>query len=91
MSHTKKDINDLYQKLRQYRGSLKEVATRSGKSYEWVRIVLLGKWHDTHVVRVATMVLKKRYDAERKVVSEVSQLINNCDIQEMRNVLNPAD
>lgn len=90
MSDTKKETNDLYQKLRQYRGSIAEVCKKSNRSREWVSNVLAGKYPDANVIIIATSVLKKRYEEERKAMEEVTQILNDCDVTRMRSVLNAA-
>ena len=91
MSNKVTETSDLHQKLRQYRGSINEVATKAGCSTEWVRNVLRGKYVDSNVVKVAASVLKKRYEDEQKIMAEMSDLINACDVTKIRSALQPVE
>lgn len=51
-------INTLYTELRKHRGSMLQVCKHSGRTREWVRWVLQGKYNDDDVILSATEVLK---------------------------------
>lgn len=50
-------IQDLRQKLKEHRGSIKRVAERSGMHIQSVREVLTGRWHNQNIVFAATEIL----------------------------------
>jgi hypothetical protein len=84
MHNTKKDINELYQRLRQYRGSMGEIASRTGRSREWVRRVLTSEWIDLELIRVATAVLRERYDEEVAIRASMESTVTECDTSALR-------
>jgi hypothetical protein len=86
MSETKKETNDLLQRLRQFRGSINEISKRSKKSRVWVGLVLRGEWPDPNVIKIATEVLKERYDEEASIMSNVENVVVTTDVSKIRSV-----
>lgn len=58
--------NQLYEELKKYRGSIGEIAKRSGASREWVRLVLTGVWPDSKLIGIAAKLLIELKKEERK-------------------------
>ena len=85
MSENLKDTKELYQKLRQYRGTIGEISKRSGRTREWVRKVLLGMWPDVKVIKIAGQVLKERYKEEEAIITDISNVVSACDISRVRS------
>ena len=65
---------ELLTQLKQYRGSIKEIADTCKCSREWVRLVLDGEWEDDNVVLVASRVLVNR----KKQAADVKQLLKEA-------------
>jgi hypothetical protein len=63
----------LYQKVKKYRGAMSEIAKKSGKSREWIRLVMMGEYPDANVIDVATKVLESRYKAEQKIMENAAR------------------
>lgn len=69
----------LYQNLKKYRGAIGEVSKKTGRSRDWVRFVLQGKYQDTKVVDAATKLLAEYYKNETKVIRMAQEVGANCD------------
>ena len=74
-------IQKLYQSVRKYRGTIGEISSRSGRSREWVLLVLKGKYLDTQVINMANKVLTERHrDAAKAVQAAADVVIATRDI-----------
>jgi hypothetical protein len=85
-SDTEKQTNDLLQRLRQFRGSINEISKRSNKSRVWVGLVLRGEWPDPNVIKIATEVLKERFDKEASIMSSVEDVVVTTDVSRIRSL-----
>lgn len=71
-------IQKLYQSVRKYRGTIGEIANRSGRSREWVLLVLKGKYLDTQVINMANKVLTERHKDAAKAVQAAADVVVAC-------------
>lgn len=69
----------LYQKIKKYRGAVNEVAKKSGKSREWVRLVLSGDYQDSNVIDAATKVLEARFKTEQRIMENAAKAVKYFD------------
>lgn len=65
----------LYKELKDYRGSIKEIADRHNCTTEWVRMVLKGQWKDEALLIVATEVLRERKESRERANLLIQQVL----------------
>jgi RNA polymerase-binding transcription factor DksA len=68
---------NLYSELRKHRGSIKELSGRTGRSRQWVRVVLKGDFADDAVYEEAAQVLLEFRARSRKVKTLMEKALAN--------------
>ena len=53
-------LNEIYQGLRGFHGSMKELSKRRGCTREWVRLVFKGDYVDNNLVKIAAELLLEK-------------------------------
>ena len=86
MSTQNTSIQKLYQELRRYRGSIEEVSRRSGRSREWVRMILKGDYFDTNVIKAANRVLLDRHRDAVRAMQASQDAIHMCQEIEVSSI-----
>jgi hypothetical protein len=84
------DTNNLYQRLRQYRGSIGEVAKRYGCNRNWVRFVTQGIYTDPKLIKVAIKVIEERYKEEKTTVLQAQSAAEQYNPSVLRPSLQTA-
>lgn len=67
----------LHAELKQYRGSLSEVARKRGCTRDWVRKVLIYNLNDDSVVELAISVLEDRKAKRQSIDERIAQVIES--------------
>lgn len=84
MSDKMSSTQILHTKLKKYRGAIGEVAKKSGRTREWVRLVLLERHYDLKVLHVAAKVLEERYNNEKRALEIVREAAHSYDSDQLR-------
>jgi hypothetical protein len=69
--------SDLFEALKQYRGSISVVADRRGCTGQWVRDVLRGKYKDIELTEIAVQVLQEYRDREQDIEKKAHQALKS--------------
>lgn len=75
MKQHKESLKDLQNELRDYRGSIREIANRCEVSYHWVWQVIRGHANNQRVLETAFEVLKDRKKAAIDSVEKFSRQV----------------
>lgn len=68
---------NLYTELSKHRGAFKELSKRTGRSRQWVRVVLKGEFYDVQVYETAAKVLLEYRERQYKVSKLMEKALAN--------------
>lgn len=71
MSATENTLNEIYQGLRRFHGSMKELSKRRGCTREWVRLVFKGDYVDNNLVKIAAELLLEKTQERAAVQKQI--------------------
>lgn len=68
MTAEEKIRNDVRAAVRRHRGALTEIATKTGLSREYIRLVLKGLRNNVHVISIASEIVKNRESSRNNML-----------------------
>jgi len=66
---------DLYKALRRHRGAMNEVARRANVHRNSIQRILMGKWENPEVMKIAAEVLREREEHRVTVMRETREIV----------------